>query len=146
MRPWTQKRDSDGGPPESPERAELLEAYKDGRQDERRRVGRDVSAHSRIDRLDVREAYERGRRDERARHHGSPLAAFLVLVIALAGGAVLFLAAREGSFTAGGQVVDRNITTAAQKMQTPVRNAADNAGSALENAGQNLKQTAGGKR
>ena len=67
----------------------------------------------------------------------------LVLVIAIAGGAVLFLAAREGSFSAGGQVIDRSVSSAADTVQQPVRNAADRAGSALQNAGQDLKQTAG---
>ena len=85
------------------------------------------------------EAYERGRRDERARHRGSPLLAFLILVIALAGGTIIYLAAREGSFQRGGQVVDSTIGQAA----APAKSAAASAGAALENAGRSLKNTAG---
>jgi hypothetical protein len=144
MKSWFERRDPDTHEPVTAERAELLDAYKDGRQDEHRRVAREASdQHERIDKADVKEAYERGRRDERARHRGSPLAALLVLLVALAGVGVFYLAAREGSFASGGQVVDSNLNAAAERVQTPVRKAADSAGSALENAGQSLKQNAG---
>lgn len=147
MKPWFQRRDPTTDEPVAVHRPDMLEAYKDGRRDEHRRVDHEVShPHDRIDKADVKEAYERGRRDERARHRGSPLAAFLVLVVALAGAGALYLAAREGSFTGGGQVVDQNIHAASDRVQAPVRRAADSAGSALENAGQNLKQTAGANK
>jgi hypothetical protein len=40
-------------------------------------------------------------------------------------------------------VVDNSISTVSERATAPVRNAADKAGTALENAGQNLKQRAG---
>jgi len=86
-----------------------------------------------------RDAYQRGRRDERARRRGSPLLSLLVLLIALAGGAMVYLAAREGSFAGGGQVVDRAIGHAA----APARSAAGRTGEALEQAGQSLKKESG---
>jgi len=92
-----------------------------------------------VDPRAARQAYERGRRDERARRHGSPLLGFVVLLIAVAGGAMVYLAAREGSFSGGGKVVDNALSEASQ----PARNAAHNAGDALENAGRSLKQTGG---
>jgi len=52
---------------------------------------------------------------------------------------MVYLAAREGSFARGGQVVDATLGQAA----APARSAADNAGNALENAGRSLKDTAG---
>ncbi len=110
MKPWFQRRDPTTDDPVAADRPDMLEAYKEGRRDEHRRVDRELShPHDRIDKADVKEAYERGRRDERARHRGSPLAAFLVVIVALAGAGALYLAAREGSFTGGGQVVDQNI-------------------------------------
>ncbi|MGA0603694.1 hypothetical protein ACO2Q3_23505 [Caulobacter sp. KR2-114] len=90
-----------------------------------------------------RDAYDRGRRDERARKPGFSLVSAVVLMAAVIGGGAIFLAAREGSFTAGGEVVDHQLTTAADKAKAPLRGAADKAGDALENAGQNLKQKAG---
>ena len=142
MGSWFERRDRDIPEAIPADREDLLDAYKEGRKDERTRVVHD-GKHERIDAVDVRQAYERGRRDERARHRGSPLAALLVLLVAMAGGAVLFLAAREGSFTRGGEVIDRNVQAAAQTAQAPIRNAADNTGNALRNAGDNIKDTAG---
>ncbi len=55
---------------------------------------------------DRRDAFEEGvrigRTQERARHRGHPLVKLAVVVIAIAGAAVLALAAREGSFSRGG--------------------------------------------
>jgi hypothetical protein len=125
-----------------PDRPELIDAYKDGRKDEGR-LGKRVVDDPRVDKANIKEAYGCGRRDERTRRRGSPLAAVLVTVVALAGAGVLYLAAREGSFTGGGKVVDANLSAASRTVQAPVRNAADNAGNALQDAGKNLKQTAG---
>jgi len=88
----------------------------------------------------ARALYERGRRDERARRRGSPLLGFVMLLIAVVGGAMVYLAAREGSFTNGGKVVDHALSEASQ----PARAAAHNAGDALENAGRSLKQSSDG--
>ena len=94
-----------------------------------------------VDEAQLRDAYNRGRRDERARRRGPPFAALLV-VVALAGGALFYLAAREGSFSGGGQVVDKTISSAAHSTTNVVQGAANHAGDALENAGQTLKHTA----
>jgi len=119
-----------------------LGAYKEGREDERARVDREVAAArqdgaaARVDRGAINDAYDRGRREERLRHRGSPLlglVTFILVVIALA---VLVLAVRNGSFAGAGAVIDRLI-------QAPVQGAADKAGNALQNAGQNLKDRAG---
>jgi hypothetical protein len=95
----------------------------------------------------VRHAYDRGRRDERARRprrHGSPFMTFIVLLAAAAGVGAIYLGVHEGSFTHGGQVVDQKLAGVTQPAQQATKNAADRAGDALENAGQRIKQSAGG--
>ncbi len=79
--------------------------------------------HAASTEAEVRAAYDRGRRDERARRRRSPLMALTVGSAALVGGAVLALAALEGSFQTGGAVVDRQVS-----------NAAAQAGKALQDA------------
>ncbi|MDQ0464891.1 hypothetical protein QO010_002675 [Caulobacter ginsengisoli] len=74
---------------------------------------------------EVRAAYDRGRRDERARHRRSPLLALTVGSAALVGGAVLALAALEGSFQNGGAVVDQQVSKAAQQAGEALRDATD---------------------
>lgn len=64
---------------------------------------------------ELRAAYDRGRRDEAARRRRSPLMALAVGSAALVGGAVLALAALEGSFQNGGAVVDHQVSKAAQQ-------------------------------
>jgi hypothetical protein len=66
---------------------------------------------------DVEAAYDKGRRDERARHRSHPILALVVAVIALVGGAMIYLAAREGSFARGGQVMDKQLAQASQNAQ-----------------------------
>jgi hypothetical protein len=99
----------------------------------------DIQSARRHEESAARAAYDRGRRDERARRHRSPLLGFVVLLVALAGGAMIYLAAREGSFSAGGQVMDNALGQAS----SPARDAANRAGDALEQAGQSLKNGAG---
>jgi len=108
-----------------------LDAYREGRADERQRLQRDGLQ---VDRA-ATDAYDRGRRDERLRHRGSPLLAIITLVLVVIAVAILFLAIKTGSFSNAGAVLDNLI-------QNPVHAAADKAGSALENAGQNLKESA----
>ena len=103
---------------------------------------RDTAAHKSADRA-LREAYDRGRRDERARRPAFSLVSVAVLMAAIVGGGALYLAVKEGSFSQGGAVVDHSLSSASDKVQAPVRGAADRAGSALEHAGQNLKEKAG---
>jgi hypothetical protein len=94
----------------------------------------------------VRQAYDRGRRDERARRpsrHGSPMMTLVVLLAAAAGIGAIYLGVQQGSFGRGGQVVDQKIQAVTQPATQATRHAADKAGDALQNAGQDLKQTAG---
>jgi hypothetical protein len=97
---------------------------------------------------DRREAFAaglmQGRREERARHRGHPMIAMLVAVVALAGAAVLVLAAREGSFSRGGEVVDHHLAVAADKAQAAGRDAAVQTGQAIQDAGATLQQKASG--
>jgi hypothetical protein len=95
----------------------------------------------------VRQAYDRGRRDERARRprrHGAPLLTFIVLLAAVVGAGAIYLGVSEGSFSRGGQVVDQKLAGVTQPATQATRTAADKAGDALQNAGQQIKQKAGG--
>ena len=95
----------------------------------------------------VRQAYDRGRRDERARRprrHGSPFLTFVVLLVAAAGAGAIYLGIHEGSFTRGGQVVDQKLAGVTQPATQATRDAAARTGDALQNAGQRIKQSAGG--
>jgi len=92
---------------------------------------------------DVKTAYERGRRDERDRRKGHPVLALMVFVIALIGAGMIYIAAREGSFSGGGQVIDQQIakiTGRAQVAREDTGNAVSRAGQKLQNAGQSLSQ------
>ena len=128
------------------EAQEPVEAYKEGRRDERARVAHDgeISLPDRPQtKAEIKEAYERGRREERLRHRGSPLLSFIVLMVVLVGAGLIYLAVRNGSFSSGGAVVDQSLAKVSQSAQAPIRNAADQTGDVLQNAGQNLKQNAG---
>ncbi len=133
MRSWFERRmatdpavvSSEGLP------ANGLDAYKEGRADERQRLQKD-GVH--VDRA-ASDAYDRGRRDERLRHRGSPLLAILTIILVVIALAIIFLAIKTGSFSNAGAVIDNMI-------QSPVHAAADKAGSALENAGQSIKSSA----
>ena len=111
-------------------------AYRDGRIDERRRVdaGKTVAAE---------DAYDRGRRDERARRRGSPLLTILLLIVVAIGAVLIYFAIQNGSFSSGGAVVDQKLQKATATVQAPIRGVADKAGTALQNAGADLKQDAG---
>ena len=84
----------------------------------------------------LKDAYEQGRREERARHHGHPLIAFVVFLVAVIGAGMMYLAAREGSFSRGGEVVDQKIASAAGKAGA----AGQNASTAVADVGSNLQQ------
>ena len=92
---------------------------------------------------DRRDAFEEGRRqghiEERRKHRGHPLIKLAVFAVALAGAAVVALAAREGSFSRGGAVVDQNLTTAAQTAQIKSAQAVAQAGQAVKDAGTSLE-------
>ena len=76
---------------------------------------------------EVEAAYEKGRRDERSRHRSHPILTLVVAVIALVGGTMIYLAAREGSFAQGGRVVDANLSTATQTAQVASQDVAKDA-------------------
>jgi hypothetical protein len=59
----------------------------------------------------------------------------ITIVLVVLAIAVLFLAAKTGSFSSAGAVIDN-------MLQRPVHAAADKAGSALEKAGQSLRNSA----
>jgi hypothetical protein len=73
----------------------------------------------------------------RRRH---PLIGLLVGVVALAGAAMLALAAREGSFARGGQVVDQDLSAAAGQAQTAGADALARTGQAIRDAGASLER------
>ena len=95
---------------------------------------------------DHREAFaegvRRGRTEEKARRHGHPFIALVVALIAVAGVAILALAVKEGSFSRGGQIVDQQLSTVADKAQTAGQTAAVQTGQALKNAGDTIEQKA----
>lgn len=76
---------------------------------------------------EVDAAYDKGRRDERARHRSHPILALVVTVIALVGGTMIYLAAREGSFAQGGQVMDKQLAQASQNAQVASQDVAQTA-------------------
>ena len=92
------------------------------------------------DQPDLKAAYDRGRHDERAMRHNHPIIALAVVVLAMIGAWMLFLAAREGSFTAAGPVADQNIAAAAQEAKPAAKEAVAETGQALKDAGSTIKQ------
>lgn len=87
-----------------------------------------------LDAGDLRDAYQKGRDDERARRKRHPLLMTLTVLIALVGGALLVLAAMNGSFERAGQVADYNIGVAKERAEPAVRGAATEAGQAIREA------------
>jgi hypothetical protein len=87
------------------------------------------------------EGVRQGRRVERHRH-SHPLLKLFVAVVALAGAAVVVLAAQEGSFSRGGAVVDQKLSAAADDVRIARAKAAAQAGQAVKTAGDRLQQTA----
>jgi hypothetical protein len=88
---------------------------------------------------DERDAYaagvRQGLREARARRRGHPVLGLLVALVAVAGAAMLALAAHEGSFSRGGQVVDQNLSVAADQAKSAGADAVSKTGQAIENAG-----------
>lgn len=109
------------------------------RQAPRRETVIDTTAESDIEPQDLRVAYERGRRDERKARKRHPILMSVTLAVALVGGAVLVLAAREGSFAGGGARFDEGVSVAATRAEPVVRDAADDASAAIKDAGQSLR-------
>lgn len=91
---------------------------------------------------ELHEAYNRGRRDERARRRRSPLVMLGVSLTALVGAGILAVSAWQGSFSGGGAVVDQQIATAADSAEPKIQAAAQDARSALREAGHTAKTKA----
>jgi hypothetical protein len=95
---------------------------------------------------DRRDAFDEGVRQgrlvERRRHHSHPLLKLALVLVAVAGAAVVALAAHEGSFSRGGAVVDQNISVAADNAKQASAQAAAQAGQAVKDAGEKIQQTA----
>lgn len=92
----------------------------------------------------TRQAYADGRRDQHRadrarRRRGFGLAGLLVVVIAAVGVLWLVLAAREGSFAAGGAVVDQKLAEVTNPARVAANQAVDRTGAAVQNAGQTLE-------
>ena len=91
-------------------------------------------------------AYADGRRDQhrmekvahKKRGGFGLVTAFVVLVAAL-GVVWLALAAREGSFAAGGAVVDQKVAEVTAPARVAINETADRTGAAVQNAGQVLE-------
>jgi hypothetical protein len=88
------------------------------------------------------EGLRQGRHEERKRHHGHPILKLVVVLVALAGAAMLAVAAKEGSFSRGGQVVDQNLAVAADQAKTAGAGAAAQTGQAIQSAGTTIQQKA----
>lgn len=89
---------------------------------------------------DMKRAYDHGRLDERARRRrGFGPLSFILVLAAVIGVVLIVFAVREGSFTAGGAVVDNKLTQATSGVAPAIDNAASKTGTAMETAGQNLK-------
>lgn len=122
MKPWFGRR------PATVRGADQAEAYREGRADERRDEG----------------PWARRSAPVRVRRRGGlGLVGLVFLIIVAVGAIMLYLAARNGSFSAGGAVVDHGLSNAAHRATAPVRHAEDKAGQALENAGRSLQRNAG---
>ena len=85
----------------------------------------------------------------RRRHGGFGLVGVAVTLVAVLGALWLALAAREGSFAGGGNVVDQKIAEVTLPAKAAASQAVDrtgqvvqNAGQAIENQGQKLRQAA----
>jgi hypothetical protein len=79
---------------------------------------------------------ERVEARRRRRSPGLGVLGFLIILLALAGGGYLTLAAREGSFTAGGAAVDRQVAAVTTPAREATQEALDRTGASLEQAGQ----------
>ena len=117
-------------------------AYRAGRRDERRLAEQtDDVAHA--DQIQLDKAYQRGLVDGKRVRRGSFLGGVLTVILLVVAVLAMLLVVREGSFTQAGMVVDHALSTSVTQAQTPVQEAADKTGDALQKAGADLKQKAG---
>ena len=75
------------------------------------------------------------------RHRGGlGLLGLLIFALAVAGGGYLTLAAREGSFAAGGAAVDRQVAAVTNPAREAAVEAVDRTGYAVQQAGQTVEE------
>ncbi|MEO6340851.1 MAG: hypothetical protein ABIO39_12475 [Caulobacteraceae bacterium] len=79
------------------------------------------------------------RREARRRRSKAPVFGLVVALIAVIGVVWMVLAFREGSFAAGGAVVDAKIAQVTEPARQAADNAAQRSGEAVEKAGQSLE-------
>jgi len=89
---------------------------------------------SEVDAEGLKSAYEEGRRDERARKKRHPFIMTMLFLLAIAGAALLTLAAVNGSFRDGGQMADANLAVAADRAAPVIEDAAVRTGEAAKQA------------
>lgn len=106
------------------------------------RLEKDDRTPDALDKADLREAYERGRSDERSRRKRHPVLMTVTFLLAAVGLVLLAMAAVNGSFMRGGNVVDQQLNVAADRAAPAVNEAASNAGQSLREAGQSAKSRA----
>lgn len=97
-----------------------------------------VSADAPLTGKDVRAAYERGRRDARGERKRHPIGMTLLFAAAVVGVGVVAYAAFEGSFGRGGERLDTDLAVAADRAEPMVRDAAQQAGAQIQEAGKSL--------
>jgi hypothetical protein len=85
-------------------------------------------------------AYDRGRKEARSRHRGGGVLALVVGLVAVIGAGMLALAFEQGSFAAGGAVIDGKIAQVRSTVSDSTAQARAHAGAALSSAGQSVKQ------
>ena len=105
----------------------------------KRRSEPELKAENTLMAKDLKQAYAQGRRDERAKRVRHPLIAAAVVGLAVVGGAMLVLAAREGSFSTAGQVADQQLAVAAAEAGPALQSAVSATGESLKDAGSDLK-------
>lgn len=117
-------------------------AYRAGRRDERH-LAEQAEEVAHADQIQLDKAYQRGLTDGKRARRGSIIGGLLTVVLVVFAVLAVLLVVREGSFTQAGEVVDNALSTTVTQAQTPVRDAADKTGDALQKAGADLKQKAG---
>lgn len=80
-------------------------------------------------------AYQRGRDDQRRAQRSNPLLTILVVLLAVLGGAVIFLAIQNRGFSGAGAVLDRSASQAADEVREGTVQARDAAGETAQDAG-----------
>jgi hypothetical protein len=113
---------------------DLRGAYEQGRRD----AGPATAERAPLTDKEVRAAYERGRHDAKSERKRHPIGMTVLFVAAALGLGVAAYAAFEGSFGRGGERLDSDLAVAADKAEPVVRDAAQQAGEQLKDAGQSL--------